>query len=200
MQEKVRRCPGKARSRLTLGESSLDLTDINQGIDASANVHVDIGSYDRPVSGQSVDLYLADGGALGDDVYSQHVVQGVWLQTHLCKVEEGLALLGDPVEADVWSLVVSDSGQVYPIKVGGVCELLECRVRHLFSIRRQSCIQLVTGVLDRHAVEITGSTGSGGRGVDCRHGVGFHDVDLFQRCAELIGTDLRHLAMQSLTL
>ena len=53
---------------LYLYEATLDLTDVNGGVETLADVHDDVGAEDLVVPGQTVDLHHTAGTAIGEVV------------------------------------------------------------------------------------------------------------------------------------
>jgi hypothetical protein len=164
------------RATLTLSKGSLDLTDIDTGIDTPSDIHMNITSHDHMITRQHVHLDL------------RH-------RSPLRKVEERFPLARDPRIPNLRGLIMPMSLQIDPIKERRVSHLRPRSVWHLFTIRSESGVELFTGVFDGHSVQIGSGTGGGGRGIDDRHGVGLHDVDLFDRTAEFCRADLSHLCV-----
>ena len=94
------------RAEHTLGESSFDLPDVDQGVNTPANIHMDIGSKNRPIAGQSVDLDFTDRCTLICKA-AQRCTVNCRQTAYLREVKEGFTFLGNPIETDVRSLVVA---------------------------------------------------------------------------------------------
>ena len=114
------------------------------------------------------------------------------------EIVESIASVGGPVVANVGRGVEANTGQADSVKEcrldpvlpgpGGVCGL----------VLLQPGLDLPTGLVDRHPVQVRPGTGRGGRRVGNLVSGGLHHVDLGDTDTQGLGCHLDHLGVQAL--
>mmetsp|Transcript_13979 Transcript_13979/g.30681 ORF Transcript_13979/g.30681 Transcript_13979/m.30681 type:complete len:262 (+) Transcript_13979:194-979(+) len=169
-----------------LHERSLDLPDVQGWVYALAHIHQHVGSQDSHVPREAVDLHLAHGHALGEVVEGQAAL----------RVVGGLQVPVVTAAVRVYG-VVAVRAQVDSLKEGRLRECRPGQLRARGAQRRQSRVDLLAGVDDRHPVQVGAGGGRGGGGVGDGGGGGLRGRDEVLRDAQHLRGDLYYLRVQA---
>ena len=181
-----------------LDEGAFDLAHVDRRVERAADVVKDVGPVDLVFAGQRVDAHFGDRRAIGE------VVEGPALARRAVPVDfrrlveagrrevhaRGIGVVDEGVEGDA---PVAD-----PHHVGREDDLVVFHRIRLDGEVDEARLDLLGGVLRRHAVEV-GTGGGGGRGgvghLGGRRRGDLHPVEVD---LEAVGDHLRHLGVEAL--